>query len=62
VYSFFNGLAATNEFFHDVYCCIAQLELEEMGFQVEYVSMDIDATDNKIWEGINGKYFQLKKI
>eukprot|EP01125_Pyxidicula_operculata_P011843 TRINITY_DN3877_c0_g1_i2.p1 TRINITY_DN3877_c0_g1~~TRINITY_DN3877_c0_g1_i2.p1 ORF type:complete len:366 (-),score=80.04 TRINITY_DN3877_c0_g1_i2:64-999(-) len=59
VYSFFNGLAATNIFYHDVYCEIAQMELDDMGFEVIYKKVDIDPSDNKIWEGIKGKYWQL---
>ena len=31
IYSFFNGLAATNAFFHDMYCRIAAADLEEAG-------------------------------
>uniref|UniRef100_A0A6B2L9F0 Protein arginine N-methyltransferase 2 n=1 Tax=Arcella intermedia TaxID=1963864 RepID=A0A6B2L9F0_9EUKA len=58
IYSFFNGLAGTNGFFHDVYCKIVDLEMRELGFTTEYIKEDIDVQD-KVWDGINGKYFQL---
>lgn len=61
IYSFFNGLGATNPFFHDVYCNIAEMDLGEIGLKVEYKKVDIDPSDNKIWEGVKGKYWTLQQ-
>jgi protein arginine N-methyltransferase 2 len=41
VYSFFNGLAGSNRFFHDVYCQVAQLDLEDCGITTRYEKMDV---------------------
>jgi len=58
IYSFFNGLAATNPFFHDLYCRIAAVDLLDMGLHTEYrtVPMDVKAEE---WEGVKGKYWTL---
>ena len=37
VFSFFNGMAPYNRFFHEVYCEMARLDLGEVGLSVEYV-------------------------
>lgn len=59
VYSFFNGLAATNSFFHDVYCRLAQLELESIGFEVSYDAINIDPSQEGAWKNIKRKYWTL---
>jgi len=59
-YSFFNGLVATQPFFHEVYCAIVEMELDEMGFSVNWKKIDINV-DEKNWEGIARKYFRLKQ-
>jgi len=58
VYSFFNGLGATNRFFHDVYCAIAQMELSEIGFSTVYTQVHIDP-DDQTWKDIAMKYWKL---
>ena len=52
IYSYFNGLAADNGFFHMVYCNIAKAELAQLGFETEFVSLPIDCSDPKVWEGV----------
>ena len=52
IYSYFNGLAADNAFFHTVYCHIARAELEHLGLQTAFVALPIDCSNPKIWEGI----------
>lgn len=59
VYSFFNGLGATNPFFHDVYCNIAQMDLANMGLSTKYLTVKIDPSDAKIWEGVKRRYWTL---
>lgn len=59
-YSYFNGLAATNPFFHQVYCEVARLELLEMqGIDTKFVSVPINP-DEDTWKGITRKYWTLE--
>ncbi|RGB32193.1 S-adenosyl-L-methionine-dependent methyltransferase [Rhizophagus diaphanus] len=59
IYSFFNGLGATNTFFHDVYCRIAEMHLTSVGLQTEYIEISIDPSNDKIWEGVKRRYWTL---
>ncbi|CAI2188937.1 11529_t:CDS:2 [Funneliformis geosporum] len=59
IYSFFNGLGATNSFFHDVYCRIAEMHLANFGLQTEYIEIPIDLSNDKIWEGVKRRYWTL---
>ncbi|KAF9109611.1 hypothetical protein BGX27_007412 [Mortierella sp. AM989] len=60
IYSYFNGLGATNQFFHAVYNRISELELGEMGFTVEYEEMDIGLKEEE-WNGVKRAYWTLDK-
>ncbi|KAG0042008.1 hypothetical protein BGZ83_001005 [Gryganskiella cystojenkinii] len=60
IYSYFNGLGATNAFFHDVYNRISELELGEMGFTVEYEEMEIGLKEEE-WNGVKRAYWTLDK-
>ena len=51
-YSYFNGLAADNAFFHMVYCNIASAELQQLGLETEFVPLPIDCSNPKVWEGV----------
>jgi len=59
IYSFFNGLGATNPFFHDVYCHIAEMELNNMGISTKYIPIKIDPSDSRIWDGVKRRYWTL---
>ncbi|KAI9030317.1 S-adenosyl-L-methionine-dependent methyltransferase [Hyaloraphidium curvatum] len=71
IYSFFNGLGSGNKFFHDVACRIAELDLEEFGFETEWVTWDFAGPDgetaralgkdegDKVWQGIRYDYWRL---
>ncbi|KAJ3129744.1 hypothetical protein HK098_000113 [Nowakowskiella sp. JEL0407] len=74
IYSFFNGLGGTSQFFHDVYCKIAEADLLELGMQTKFVELDVetecknlgiesplkkDKTD--VWTGIKRAYWNLPK-
>ena len=65
IYTFFNGLAATNTYFHDVYCRLAKLELQRLGFKVRYdvmeMGMDTDVHRDETWDGIKRRYWTLKE-
>jgi protein arginine N-methyltransferase 2 len=56
IFSFFNGLAGTNPFFHDVYCRIVEMEMADMGLNVQYVQMDMDPSEAKVWDGIKRRF------
>jgi len=43
VYSYFNGLAADNAFFHRVYCELAARELAALGFTTQFVPLPVAA-------------------
>jgi protein arginine N-methyltransferase 2 len=59
VYTFFNGLAPDNLFFHLVYGEIARRELNALGFSVKYDAVPIDASSEKIWEGVANRYWNF---
>jgi protein arginine N-methyltransferase 2 len=59
VYSYFNGLAADNAFFHSVYCRLVQMELADLNISTQFVPLPISVSDPKIWEGVKNRYFQL---
>jgi len=61
VYSFFNGLAPDNIFFHMIYGEIARRELNELGFTVSYDPIDIDTSKDTIWEGVQHRYWHFKR-
>lgn len=54
IYSFFNGLAPDNGFFHLVYCHIVKVEMEMMGFETEYVTLPVKEVE---WKGIKNRYW-----
>ena len=59
VYSFFNGLAQDNLFFHLVYGEIARRELNALGFSVKYDPEPIDVSSDATWEGVTNRYWHL---
>ncbi|KAI9006526.1 S-adenosyl-L-methionine-dependent methyltransferase [Phycomyces nitens] len=60
LYTWFNGLGATNQFFHDVYCRVSEIDLREFGLSTEYVEMPIATADEKgVWDGVRQRYWVL---
>ncbi|KAI8976817.1 S-adenosyl-L-methionine-dependent methyltransferase [Pilobolus umbonatus] len=60
IYTWFNGLGATNQFFHDIYCNISEIDLHELGLSTEYIDMPIDTWAKKgVWDGVRQKYWVL---
>lgn len=57
VYTYFNGLAPDNIFFHTVYCRLAQAELASLGFHTRFDVVDIDTKDPEIWRGVKRRYW-----
>eukprot|EP00201_Polytomella_parva_P017081 CAMPEP_0175056876 /NCGR_PEP_ID=MMETSP0052_2-20121109/10933_1 /TAXON_ID=51329 ORGANISM="Polytomella parva, Strain SAG 63-3" /NCGR_SAMPLE_ID=MMETSP0052_2 /ASSEMBLY_ACC=CAM_ASM_000194 /LENGTH=400 /DNA_ID=CAMNT_0016321989 /DNA_START=47 /DNA_END=1249 /DNA_ORIENTATION=+ len=60
VYSFFNGLASDNIFFHMVYCRLIQLELARWGVQTSYERVDVEALGDDVWAGVRNKYWHFE--
>ena len=56
LYSFFNGLAPDNIFFHGVACQCVKLQLQQLGFQTDFLPCEIQVND-EVWEGIRRKYW-----
>ncbi|KAI9007243.1 S-adenosyl-L-methionine-dependent methyltransferase [Gaertneriomyces semiglobifer] len=59
IYSFFNGLAGTNPFFHDVSCRLAEADLLEIGLTTEYDTIQMDKLGDEVWQGTKRAYFSL---
>lgn len=56
IYSFFNGLAPDNIFFHGVACQCVKLQLSQLGLDSEFLPCEIQVK-NEEWEGIRRKYW-----
>jgi len=56
VYSFFNGLAPDNIFFHGVACQCVKLQLGGIGLDTEFASCEMDVSD-ETWKGVRRKYW-----
>ncbi|CAO3609300.1 unnamed protein product [Cunninghamella echinulata] len=62
IYTWFNGLGATNQFFHDIYCRVSEVDLRDFGLDTEYIDMDIPTADEKgVWDGVRQRYWVLEK-
>lgn len=59
VYSYFNGLCGTNQFFHDVACGISECDLHECQMQVKYIDVEMDKLDDDVWKDIRRPYWSL---
>ncbi|KAI8587871.1 S-adenosyl-L-methionine-dependent methyltransferase [Geranomyces variabilis] len=59
IYSFFNGLAGTNPFFHDVACGLAEADLREMGLETKYIELVVDELGDETWRGVRRPYYSL---
>lgn len=60
LYSYFNGLAADNAFFHAVYCEICKRELAALGLDTQFVALPIQCVDLGVFENVKNKYWQLE--
>ena len=60
VYSFFNGLAPDNLFFHGVACNCIKAQLSTLGLDAEFATCEISnnaADADETWEGVRRKYW-----
>ncbi|KAI8622546.1 S-adenosyl-L-methionine-dependent methyltransferase [Chytriomyces sp. MP71] len=58
-YSYFNGLAGTNIFFHEVSCAVAEADLLDMGIGTRIEKIDIGELGDEEWQGTRRKYWSL---
>ncbi|KAJ3032277.1 hypothetical protein HDV00_007734 [Rhizophlyctis rosea] len=59
IYSFFNGLAGTNPFFHDVACRMVELDLADIGLETEFVETNVEELGDEVWQGMRRAYWSL---
>jgi protein arginine N-methyltransferase 2 len=59
IYSYFNGLGGTNQFFHDVSNRVAECDLADMGLTSEYITLDMDTLGDEVWQGTKRAYWSL---
>ena len=59
IYTFFNGLCPRNIFFHAVCCQLVQLELEKLGFEVQFEGVEVDrkALSADTWKDVKNRYW-----
>lgn len=57
-FSFFNGLGATNALFYDVYTHISELNLADIGLDVQWSDVDVTTDEEERW-GQSREYFNL---
>jgi protein arginine N-methyltransferase 2 len=62
VYSFFNGLAPDNLFFHGVACQVIKLQLSTLGLDTEFLQCEIQVNDDSVWEGVRRKYWHNRDV
>lgn len=60
IYTWFNGLGATNQFFQDIYCNVSEIDLREFGLSTEYIDMPVSTwAEQGVWDGVRQKYWVL---
>ncbi|KAJ9653462.1 Arginine N-methyltransferase 2 [Neophaeococcomyces mojaviensis] len=59
-WSFFNGMGADRQISYDVYQKVAEIDLLEAGFDVEWHDIDIPELETE-WEGVKRKYWNVKQ-
>ncbi|KAL7556093.1 hypothetical protein ACA910_008064 [Epithemia clementina (nom. ined.)] len=68
IYSFFNGLAPDNLFFHGVACQCVKLQLAQLGLNAEFCPCEIQAPsadnddDKNEWNGIRRPYWHGRNV
>uniref|UniRef100_A0A383WQ27 RMT2 domain-containing protein n=1 Tax=Tetradesmus obliquus TaxID=3088 RepID=A0A383WQ27_TETOB len=59
VYSYFNGLASDNFFFHSVYGRLVQVELATQQLQVRFEQLRVAELGDEVWQGVRNKYWHF---
>ncbi|KAA8495130.1 Protein arginine N-methyltransferase 2 [Porphyridium purpureum] len=62
VYSFFNGLCATSQLFHQVALGVAEIDLKELGMTLQFENVKIrdGVLKEETWAGIKRQYWSLE--
>jgi len=56
IYSFFNGLAPDNLFFHGVACNCVKVQLSHLGLDAEFASCEVQVKE-EVWKGVRRRYW-----
>ncbi|KAJ3392020.1 hypothetical protein HDU84_004948 [Entophlyctis sp. JEL0112] len=59
VYSYFNGLAGSNPFFHEVACAVCDADLRELGIETQTEQIEMGTLGDDVWAGVARKYWTL---
>ncbi|RKP18521.1 S-adenosyl-L-methionine-dependent methyltransferase [Rozella allomycis CSF55] len=59
IYTFFNGLGGTNQFFYNVYSRIVDMDLAQLGFKVEFENISMNDLGDGIWQDTRREYWSL---
>lgn len=60
VFSFWNGLGATNPLIYDVACNLAEMHMDDVGLMTEWHDVLVDeSVAEETWKGIKRKYWTL---
>lgn len=59
VYSFFQGFSADNACFHDVCCRVVASELDQLGLDVQYIPLPVDARQLAALGSVSNSYWKL---
>mmetsp|Transcript_16464 Transcript_16464/g.21823 ORF Transcript_16464/g.21823 Transcript_16464/m.21823 type:complete len:438 (-) Transcript_16464:222-1535(-) len=62
IYSFFNGLAPDNLFFHGVACQCVKLQLAKLGLDTEFAQCQIQQINEQDWKDVRRKYWYNREI
>lgn len=57
IFSFFNGCCPFNPFFHGVACQFIKVQLEHLGFEVDFVPLEVKPLPRNAWNGVQRKYW-----
>ncbi|KAL4399794.1 Arginine N-methyltransferase 2 [Malassezia pachydermatis] len=57
-FSFFHGLAATNQFLYNVYTRVSELDLKDIGLSTKWSTLSLQL-DEETWDGVKRKYWTL---
>ena len=57
VFSYFNGVAPFNPFFHGVACEFIKTELDAIGLETTFVPLKVDQIHDDTWDGVKRRYW-----
>ncbi|KAE8180485.1 hypothetical protein CF335_g9235, partial [Tilletia laevis] len=60
-FSFFHGLAGTNDFLYDVYTRLSELDLQSIGLSTQWHAVHPQLTE-EVWRGIRREYWSLPRF